>query len=309
MKAIFARVLQSAQYASAMSETTSPERSQFRHLERLRVRWAEVDMQQIVFNGHYLMYFDTAVCGYWRALALPYQTTMHGLGGDLYVRKATLEYLGSARYDEQLDVGIRCARIGNSSMVLQAAVFRGETRLVHGELVYVLADPATQSPKPVPSALREVLNGFEAGEAMFDVRTGAWALLGGDARTIRDAVFIQEQGIPAALEHDATDGDALHAVALNRLGLAVGTGRLLQMGEGVGKIGRMAVLASVRGAGVGRPLLDALVAASRARGDREVMLHAQASAVGFYLRAGFMPRGAAFDEAGIAHQEMMLRLQ
>ena len=291
-----------------MSETTSPQRSHFRHLERLRVRWAEVDMQQIVFNGHYLMYFDTAVCGYWRALALPYQATMHGLGGDLYVRKATLEYEGSARYDEQLEVGIRCARIGNSSMVLQAAVFRGEKRLVHGELIYVFADPATQSAKPVPAVLRQVLDGFEAGEAMFDVRTGEWGTLGGDARAIRDAVFIQEQDIPAALEHDAADADALHAVAFNRLGLAVGTGRLLQVVEGVGKIGRMAVLASVRASGVGRPLLDALVGAARARGDRQLMLHAQASAVAFYLRAGFIPRGAAFDEAGIAHQEMVLRL-
>ena len=46
-------------------------RQEFRHFERLRVRWAEVDMQKIVFNGHYLMYFDTAVAGYWRALAMP----------------------------------------------------------------------------------------------------------------------------------------------------------------------------------------------------------------------------------------------
>ena len=76
----------------------------------------------------------------------------------------------------------------------------------------------------------------------------------------------------------------------------------------MGRIGRLAVLASVRGAGVGRPLLDALVAASRTRGDREVLLHAQASAVGFYLRAGFAPRGAAFEEAGVAHQEMVLSL-
>ena len=48
-----------------------PARNDFRHLHRLRVRWAEVDMQKIVFNGHYLMYFDTAVADYWRALALP----------------------------------------------------------------------------------------------------------------------------------------------------------------------------------------------------------------------------------------------
>ena len=69
-------------------------RSDFRYFERLRVRWAEVDMQSIVFNGHYLMYFDTAVAGYWRALALPYHETMAYLGGDFYVRKSTLEYEG-----------------------------------------------------------------------------------------------------------------------------------------------------------------------------------------------------------------------
>ena len=265
-------------------------------------------MQQIVFNGHYLMYFDTAIAGYWRALALPYHDTMTALGGDLYVRKATLEYEGSARYDELLDIGIRCARIGTSSMLLQAAVFRGEQRLVHGDLVYVFANPATQTALPVPAALREVLQGFEAGEPMIDVRSGDWAALGAEAGMIRDAVFIQEQGIPAALEHDAADAQALHVVAFNRLGRALGTGRLLSVAPGVGKIGRLAVLVSVRGAGVGRPLLDALVAASRTRGDREVLLHAQASAVGFYLRAGFAPRGAGFEEAGVAHQEMVLSL-
>ena len=115
-----------------MGDSSELQRRDFRHLERLRVRWAEVDMQRIVFNAHYLMYFDTALAGYWRALALPYEATMAGLGGDLYLRKASIEYEGSARYDDQLEVGIRCARIGNSSMMLQAAVFRGEPRLVHG---------------------------------------------------------------------------------------------------------------------------------------------------------------------------------
>ena len=59
-------------------------RSEFRFFERLRVRWAEVDMQSIVFNAHYLMYFDTAVAGYLRALAMPYHDTMAYLGGGLY---------------------------------------------------------------------------------------------------------------------------------------------------------------------------------------------------------------------------------
>jgi YbgC/YbaW family acyl-CoA thioester hydrolase len=287
---------------------TELRRSDFRYLERLRVRWAEVDMQHIVFNGHYLMYFDTAVAGYWRALALPYHETMERLGGDLYVRKATLEYEGSARYDELLEVGIRCTRIGKSSMLLQAAVFRAEQRLVHGDLVYVFADPATQTARPVPPALREVLHGFEAGAPMIDVRVGDWTRLGSDARAIRDKVFVQEQGIPAALEQDAADVQALHAVAFNRLGQALATGRLLAQGPGVARIGRMAVVAGVRGAGIGRPLLEALLDAARQRGDHEVQLHAQASAVGFYARHGWVARGPAFEEAGIAHQEMVLPL-
>jgi YbgC/YbaW family acyl-CoA thioester hydrolase len=290
------------------SEPHPLRRSDFRFAERHRVRWAEVDMQQIVFNGHYLMYFDTAVAGYWRALALPYHDTMQALGGDLFVRKATLEYEGSARYDEQLETAIRTARIGNSSMLLQAAVFRGEQRLVHGELVYVFADPATQTSKPVPAPLREVLLGFEAGEPMIDVRTGDWAALKAQAAPIRHAVFTLEQGIDAALDDDGQDTQAVHAVAVNRLGLALGTGRLVAVAPGVAKIGRMAVVASMRGSAIGRQLLDALLQAARARGDREAMLHAQASAVGFYRRLGWQPRGDAFEEAGIAHQEMVLPL-
>ena len=57
--------------------------SEFRLVHRLRVRWAEVDMQKIVFNAHYLMYFDTAITDYWRALALPYEEAMTQLGGEL----------------------------------------------------------------------------------------------------------------------------------------------------------------------------------------------------------------------------------
>jgi len=284
------------------------QRAAFRFFDRLRVRWVEVDMQKIVFNGHYLMYFDTAVAGWWRAMALPYHETMAALVGDLFVRKATVEYLGSARYDEQCEVGIRCERIGNSSMLLQAALFRGEALLVHGELVYVFADPATQTAKPVPPDLRAVLCAFEAGEPMVDVRLGTWDQLGREARAIRTAVFVAEQGIPADLEWDAADASCVHALASNRLGLPLATGRLLEHAPGVSKIGRMAVLAALRGSGVGRAVLDALLDAARERGDTEVLLHAQRSAVAFYGRAGFSARGAVFDEAGIPHQAMICTL-
>lgn len=280
-------------------------RSDFRHLERLRVRWAEVDLQKIVFNGHYLMYFDTAVSGWWRALALPYHDTMAALDGDLFVRKSTVEYLASARYDELIDVGVKTARIGNSSLVLACAVFRGDDLLVTGELVYVFANPATQTSRPVPAALRDVLQAFDAGEPMVQVRLGDWNALGADAGALRKRVFVEEQKIPAELEWDAADPQCLHAVAYNRLGLPLATGRLVPYSPGVGKIGRMAVAATVRGSRIGRAVLDALVQAARERGHAQVLLHAQCSAAPFYLRAGFTQQGAVFEEAGIGHVAMV----
>lgn len=283
-------------------------RTEFRFLERLRVRWAEIDAQKIVFNGHYLMYFDTAVTGYWRALALPYAQTLEYLGGDLFVRKATLEYERSARCDDVLDIGIRCARIGNSSMLFSAAVFRAEELLVSGELVYVFADAQTQTAKPVPQELREVLQAFEAGKPMVDVRVGSWDELGREAQAIRTAVFVEEQQIPAEMEWDEADAICVHAVAVNRFGVPLATGRLLEHVPGVAKIGRMAVVRAMRGSRVGRAVLDALMKAARARGDHEVVLHAQLSAAPFYSRAGFSERGTVFEEAGIPHVEMVRSL-
>ena len=277
------------------------QRQNFRCMHRLRVRWAEVDMQKIVFNAHYLMYIDTAMSEYWRALALPYEARMHILGGEMYVKKATVEYHASAKLDDTLDVGMRCARIGNSSCLFEAAIFCGDRLLVTGELVYVFADPATQTSTPVPAALRAMLEGYEAGAEMVEVRTGDWNTLGRDAARLRTAVFVREQGIPADVEADALDASARHAVLYNRLGQPVATGRLLQQAPGVGRIGRMAVDRSVRGAQWGRVLLAALVDAARARGDTQVQLHAQCSAQGFYERAGFTVAGAPYEEAGLAH--------
>jgi YbgC/YbaW family acyl-CoA thioester hydrolase len=285
-------------------------RSEFRFTERLRVRWAEVDMQKIVFNGHYLMYFDTAVGGYWRALAMPYTDTMAYLGGDLFVRKATLEYEGSARYDDVLDIGVRCARIGNSSLVFSCAVFKHDQVLVSTELVYVFADPATQKSKPVPQELRDLLQAFEAGKPMVEVRVGGWDELERDARSIRTAVFIEEQGIPMQMEWDEADPDpgCIHAVAYNRFGQPLATGRLLEHVPGVAKIGRMAVAQTMRSSGVGRSVLDALMKTAREHGYREAVLHAQTSAAAFYSRAGFVPRGVMFEEVGIPHIEMVRNL-
>lgn len=175
---------------------------------RLRVRWVEVGIQTISFNGHYLMYFATAVAA------------------DLVVRKATVDQPLSACTDEQCEVGIRCESICNSSMLLQAALFRGKRLLLHGELVYVFADPATQTAKQLPPDLRAVPGAFEAGEPMVD------AYFGPCRRLMR----------ACAGQH--------------RLDLPLATGRLPAHAPGVSGIGWMPVLAPQRGSGVGSAVLD-----------------------------------------------------
>ncbi len=279
-------------------------RDDFRLLHRLRVRWVEVDLQKIVFNGHYLMYFDTAMADYWRALAIPYEDTMHQLGGDLYVKKASLEYHASAQYDDRLDVGLRCQRIGNSSIQFVGGIFSGDQLLITGELLYVYANPNTKTSMPVPQVLRETMLGFEEGQTVTTLETGHWSTLKEKAQPVRTQVFVQEQGIDAKDEWDSADADAVHAVITNRFGHPLGTARLLKKSPGVAQIGRMAVVRVMRGSGLGGQLLNALVDIAKARGDKEVLLHAQTSAQAFYAREGFVPVGEPFDEVGIAHIEM-----
>jgi predicted GNAT family N-acyltransferase len=233
---------------------------------------------------------------------------MHDLGGDLYVVKSSLEYKASAVYDDLLHIGMRCQRIGNSSITFQACAFRGEHVLVTGELVYVFADPQTQTSKPVPQELRDTLLGFEQGEAMVKLQLGSWGTLKNVAGSLRTEVFVEEQGVSQALEWDEDDARSVHAVLRNRMGLPVATGRLLPAVEGVSKIGRMAVKRKLRGLKLGDHVLTGLLDAARQRGDREVVLHAQCTAENFYQRQGFIRRGNVFQEAGMDHVEMTITL-
>jgi len=288
--------------------TMTLQRSDFRFFHRLRVRWAEVDMQHIVFNAHYLMYLDTAMGDYWRTLALPYQESMVLLGGDMYVKKAALEYHASARYDDTLHIGLRCARVGNSSLVFEGGIFRGDTLLVSGELLYVFADPASQTSRPVPDALRQVFAQYEARQTVTQTTVGRWSDWGARVTPLRRAVFVEEQAISETLVWDEADAVAVHAVVHNALGQVVACGRMLTHAPGVARIGRMATHQMLRGGGLGLQVLRALIKTARERGDHEVMLHAQCSAEEFYLREGFVRRGEVFVEVGIAHQEMALVL-
>lgn len=123
-------------------------------------------------------------------------------------------------------------------------------------------------------------------------------------RAVREEVFVREQRVPAALEHDALDPACLHVLARLEDGTPVATGRL----AADGRIGRMAVRAPWRGQGVGAAVLWALLELAARRGDAAVHLHAQRPAQAFYARHGFRAQGEPFREAGIDHQAMALRL-
>jgi YbgC/YbaW family acyl-CoA thioester hydrolase len=131
---------------------------------QLRVRWAEVDMQKIVFNGHYLTYIDTAIAEYWREIGLPYpQGYVERYANDVFLRKASVEYLGSARYDDVLTICCRAAKLGRTSLTFAFEIYREgeEAPLATAQLIYVNADPGTMKPVPLPDEVRERVRRYE----------------------------------------------------------------------------------------------------------------------------------------------------
>ena len=116
-------------------------------------------------------------------------------------------------------------------------------------------------------------------------------------RTIRDAVFVNEQSVPPEIEWDGLDDECVHIIVEDENRDAIGTGRL----HPSGKIGRMAVIRQWRSRGIGGAILDKLVNMAIQQGHEAVFLHSQTHAAGFYVNAGFEAEGVEFEEAGIAH--------
>jgi YbgC/YbaW family acyl-CoA thioester hydrolase len=136
-------------------------REDFTLAHRTRVRWAEVDMQHVVFNANYLMYFDVAIAEYWRAIGSGRERELAEVYMRLYTVKSVVEYHAPARYDEEIDLCARVARFGRSSMTFAFGIWRGDAHLTSGELVYVHADPATRQSVPLPPVLRDAVLAYE----------------------------------------------------------------------------------------------------------------------------------------------------
>ncbi len=121
-------------------------------------------MQGVVFNGHYLTYCDVCITEYWRATGLRYPDDFLSRGSDLYVRKAGLVYHAAAKYDDELEICGRTARIGRSSLRFVVEMYRRAAQgepLIEGELIYVNADPVKKVALPWHDEVRARLRDFE----------------------------------------------------------------------------------------------------------------------------------------------------
>lgn len=129
---------------------------------RLRVRWAEVDLQQVVFFGNYAEYCDIAFTEFIREIGLPDPIAQQRAGRELFMRKMQVEYHASARFDDWLDIAVRCERIGRSSMTIRFGIDRAGERLADAEFVYVYAEPASGRSVEIPPDWRRLLLGASA---------------------------------------------------------------------------------------------------------------------------------------------------
>jgi len=99
-------------------------RDQFKFFHDLRVRYAEVDSQGIVFNAHYLTYFDTVITEYMRNIHYDYYTLVSRRGLDFHLIKSTVEYLKPIGFDEIIEIGVTTHKIGKSSLTWVLAIFK-----------------------------------------------------------------------------------------------------------------------------------------------------------------------------------------
>jgi predicted GNAT family N-acyltransferase len=140
------------------------------------------------------------------------------------------------------------------------------------------------------------------------IHLATWDTDGESLRAVRRAVFIEEQSVEESDEWDDLDPGVTHVLAWSQTDPTkrelVGTGRL----EPTGKIGRVAVMQRFRGTGAGLAIMRRLVQLAAERGFAEVYLNAQEYACGFYERLGFRAEGPVFDEVGIPHRRMRLRI-
>jgi acyl-CoA thioester hydrolase len=127
-------------------------------VHQLRVRYSECDQQGIVFNGHYLFYYDVALNELWRERVGAYQE-MVSRGVDVVVAEATIRYRSTARFDDLVDIAMPVKHLGNTSLIIQPEFRVGDRLVADGEIRHVFVDSATLVKKAMPEDIRTALAG------------------------------------------------------------------------------------------------------------------------------------------------------
>lgn len=138
-------------------------RSDFKFHHTLRVRYAEIDAQAVVFNAHYLTYFDVAHTEYMRAVGVDYAGSVAGTGLDFHLVKSVVEYRQPITFDQLIDVFCRVGRLGNTSVqnLFEIHTHGADDLLASGETILVCADQTTHRPVPLAAWFAGPVRAFE----------------------------------------------------------------------------------------------------------------------------------------------------
>jgi len=145
----------------AHNEANAPfGRTNFDFFEAFRVRYAEIDAQGVMFNAHYLTWFDTATFAFFRSTGFVTKDVFNRF----HLVQSLVNYRAPLHFDAEVDVGVRFGRLGNSSLALDFAMFPkgNDALLTTGEAVMVYMDLQLPEPAPLPQEMRDRISEYSA---------------------------------------------------------------------------------------------------------------------------------------------------
>tara|TARA_B100000212_G_C27000273_1_gene374665 strand:+ start:42 stop:467 length:426 start_codon:yes stop_codon:yes gene_type:complete len=135
----------------------------YKFFHTLRVRYAEVDAQGIVFNSHYLTYFDCAITEYYRQIKYNYISEVKKSKKDFHVIKTTIEYKKPIYFDQIIDLGVKISKIGNTSLTFDISIYsnRKNTLLAEGNIIQVYTDQIKKCSAPLSKSFVKKIRKYE----------------------------------------------------------------------------------------------------------------------------------------------------
>lgn len=128
-----------------------------------KIRYSEIDAQRIVFNAHYLTFYDTAITEYMANTGFDHRSFMRSIGAEWHTVRAVVEWKAPVYYENEIEVWTRAARIGRSSLtfLLEVHPKGGDELRTSGEVVWVCTVQSTRKTAPVPPEMIAALRRIE----------------------------------------------------------------------------------------------------------------------------------------------------